>query len=334
MERGWGRVAAHETEGLMAKCISVWLLLLLLHAHAAGAQPGTLAPLGVLAEAVDTVELSGQYLYTSAGRTIAIYDLRNPSSPARQGAYTFPEEVWTFSIEGSRAYVGANFFGLGILDVSNPAAPVLVGSFKTPGQAKAAAVAHGKAAVIDHMEGLVFVDVSNPAKPSGLGTYFLDGYARDVVTTGSMAYAVDSPAGLYVVDLSKPGPLEPVGSVQSGTNLRMLDVFDQATPGQPLLAVLAGGGALQVYDVSKPQAPVKLSTLRTPGTALRVALRGTRAYVADGPAGVQVVDLSNPASPTILASHATPSPTRDVAVGGGVVVAATTDSILVLRDLP
>jgi hypothetical protein len=303
-------------------------------ANDAGAQTRALPPVSAIANAVDTVELHGGFLYTSAGRTISIYDLSKPSAPVLQGSFTFPEEVWSFTIDGRYAFVGANFFGLGILDISNPAKPTLVGSYKTPGQAKAAAVVHGKAAVIDHMEGLVFVDVTDPAKPVGLGTYFLDGYARDIVAAGSMAYAVDSPSGLYVVDLSKAKPLEPIGTTQSGISLRTLAVSPATGDGTPRVAVLTGGGLLQVYDVSKASAPTRVSTLRMPGSALRVAVRGQRAYVADGAAGLQIVDLSDPSAPSVMASHSTAAPARDVVVGGGLVVVATADSIVVLQDLP
>src|SRR4029450_1403858 len=88
------------------------------------------------------------------------------------------------------------------------------------------------------------------------------------------------------------------------------------------LAVLAGGGSLQVYDISMPTAPVKVSTFRTPGGGLRIAVQGTLVYVADGTAGLQVVDLSDPSRPQIVGAHKTASPARDVAVAGPLVFLA------------
>jgi len=84
----------------------------------------------------DVVRAQGAYVYVAAGKTLTILDVSNPASPKREGAYTFPQEIWGFRLAGSRAYVGANFFGLGILDVSDGAAPTLVGSFKSLGQTK------------------------------------------------------------------------------------------------------------------------------------------------------------------------------------------------------
>jgi hypothetical protein len=90
---------------------------------------------------------------------------------------------------------------------------------------------------------------------------------------------------------------------------------------------------LQVYDVSNPAAMARAAVYRTPGAAQRVSVRGTRAYVADGPSGLQVVDLSTPSQPAIVASHTTAMPARDVDVAGSLVfVVVGTDSVVILRQ--
>jgi hypothetical protein len=317
-------------------CLLASLLSNLLVTAALSAQTLTFTSIGSIPAPVEAIRVQGNHAYVGAGRTLTIYDVTNPAAPKREGSYTFPEEIWSFRVYGTHVYVGANFFGLGILDVSNPSSPVLRGSFKTPGQAKTAAVVGSKVAVIDHMEGLVFVDASNVVKPVGAGTFFLDGYGRDVTASGRYAYAVDSPTGFYVLDLSKPGPLEPVSSVQSGTGLRTIEVSES-------LAVLVGGGSLQPYDISNPAAPVKAPPFRTPGGAQRVALQGTRAYVADGREGLQVVDFSVLSKPVITGAHKTATAARDVAVSGPLVFMLIADpngrpqdpgSVVILRQAP
>ena len=94
----------------------------------------------------------------------------------------------------------------------------------------------------------------------------------------------------------------------------------------PTLIVGAGGGDLQVYDVSDPAAPRKLSSFETPGRASRVSLDGDYAYIADTEAGVQVVDLSDPANPTLAGSYETPRPARDVSAAGSLVMVVVGDS--------
>jgi hypothetical protein len=306
----------------------------------------TLAPVGTIPGPADLVQVHDTRAYVVADKTLTIVDISNPASPTRRGAYTFPEKIWGFRVVGSLVYVADDFFGLGILDVSDAAAPALLGSFKTPGQAKNVAVFGTKAVVADHMSGVDFIDVSNRAKPVSLGSFFVDGYARDVVAAGALAYAVDAPAGLYVFDLSKPGPLDAVSTQQSATAPGSIVVSEPSATQGPRIAVLVGGGALQVYDLSAPAAPVRAATHRTPsGRPLRVALQGALAYVADGREGVQVVDLSTPSMPRVVGAYKTANPARDVAVADSLVlvvsgplpqgnVASGGGEVLVLRRTP
>ena len=285
---------------------------------------------GTLPVQADTVELQNGLAYVASGKTFTVFDVSNPAAPKQLGSHVFPEEIWAFRLQGQTAYVGVNFFGLGVLDVSNPSALVLRGSFKTPGQAKVAAVFGTRALVVDHMKGIVEVDVSNPAKMTSPGSFFLDGYARDVVASGSLAFAVDSPTGFYVFDLARPGPLEPIATMQDGTALRTVDV----TTGEgPRLAVLVGGGVLQIYDVSEPASPISLPRYKTPGPAQRVSLKGRLAYVADGAGGLTVVDLSDPRQPAVIGSHKTTAAARDVAVADSLVlVAVANGDAILLRE--
>jgi hypothetical protein len=178
------------------------------------------------------------------------------------------------------------------------------------------------------------VDLANATKPVGLGSFFVEGYARDVVASGKYVYGVDSPTGLYVFDFSKAGPPEPVLSLQTGNNLRSVEVSESAH-----LLVAVGGGMLQPYDIANPASPVQLPAYRTPGGAQRVALRGALAYVADGREGLQVVDLATPAAPRVVAGFKTDRMARDVAVGDGIVLVAQggpkeKQDVVVLRQIP
>jgi hypothetical protein len=164
------------------------------------------------------------------------------------------------------------------------------------------------------------IDISILAQPKVISSVYLDGYARDVATLGSLAYAVDNPTGLYVLDLSKPELTDPVSAVQSASEPRTVKIVAGANGRK--LAVLAGAGSLQVYDLSMPMAPVRISSLRTPGRVQRIAVQGTLVYVADGNEGLQVVDVSDPSQPQIIGTHKTTTPVRDVAVAGPLVFLA------------
>ena len=316
------------TCGLGAACLTLAL------AGSVAAQPVALRQVGSVKVPADTVEIRGAHAYVAGGKTLTVLDLSNPASPRKVGEYSFPEQIWSFRIVGSHAYVAANFFGLGILDISNPAAPTLRASFKTPGQAKGVALVGTTAFVADHMTGVDVVDLTTIDKPVGRGSFFLDGYARDVAASSRFAFAIDAPTGLYTLDPSRPGAPEAVGQVQSAAAPQAIEMMEQ---GGRSIACLVGGGALQLYDVTDPAKPVHLTSFKTPGgRPARVAVDGVRAYVADGREGVQILDLTNPSAPSPIGAFKTTAPARDVAVGGGLVLVAVgmgegNERIVVLR---
>jgi hypothetical protein len=122
-----------------------------------------------------------------------------------------------------------------------------------------------------------------------------------------------------------------------------LDVLQTFSEGPTFAVVTTGrpmtGGSLQLYDVSKPEAPVHVSTYRTPGAGGwmqggggRLALKGTLAYVADGAEGLHLVDLSTPSAPRTVGSYKTAAPARDVAVADSLVfVVVGNQEVLILR---
>jgi hypothetical protein len=262
---------------------------------------------GTIPGPANLIEVDGTRGFLVGDKTLTVVDLANPGAPVKLGSYSFPEKIWGIRVVGSLVYVAADFFGLGIVDVSNPKSPVLRGSVKLPGQAKNVAIVGTTALVADHMTGLDIVDVANAAKPVRRDSFFLEGYARDVVSAGSMAYAIDAPAGLYTFDLSKQGPIESIASQQSARAPASIEVSKG-------LAVLVGSGMLQIYDLTKPAAPVRAGTFQPPGgRAVRATLVGSSAFVAAGRDGLQVVDLSTPSVPALISGFKTAEPARDVA---------------------
>jgi hypothetical protein len=289
---------------------------------------------GTIAGPADLVEAEGDYAYVASGKTLTIVDVHDPATPKRAGSYTFPELIWGVTLAGNTAYVAVDTAGLAMLDIANPLAPVLRATLKTPGQAKAVAIGSNAAYVADHVRGIDVVTLPSPASPVLAGSQFVDGFAKDVVTRGNLLYALDQPSGLTIFDTTS-GPMAQVGALTLGMPipLRAQLVVSDATAGTRL-AVVVGGGPLQIYDVTDPRKPHAVTTYRTPGNAQRVQMKGTDLYVADGPSGLQVVNLAMPSIPAITASFTTPMPARDVAASGRLVFVASGDSVLILRRAP
>ena len=312
---------------------AAWMVL----AHDAFAQ-ATIAftRVGSIAGPVDMVEADGRYAYLAAGKTLTVVDLSDPASPIRAGAYTFPDLIWGFTVSGTTIYVAADLAGLGILDVSDPRTPALRGMLKTPGQAKNVAPYGSTVLVADHVSGIDAIDTSIPSMPKLTGSFFVDGFAKDVVIRDSFAYALDQPTGLSVFDLTKPGVFEPVALAPLANPIGLFAQLAVSPGGEKAerVGIVTGGGPLQIFTLRPGLDPVLATTYRTPGTAQRVAIHGTRAYVADGRAGLQVLDLSAPSQPVVVGNYETAMPARDIAVTESLVLVVTGGEVLLLRQQP
>ncbi|HEX5107360.1 MAG TPA: hypothetical protein VFV95_02900 [Vicinamibacterales bacterium] len=300
------------------------------------AQSVTLTAVGSIPGSAELIRVEGTRAYVTSGKTLTLVDITDPASPRRLASHTFPDLIWGLAIRGELVYVATDLSGLSILDVSDARAPVVRGSLKTPGQAKSVALAGTRALVADHVAGIDAIDVSSPARPVLLESYFVDGFAKDVVVRGALAYALDQPTGLSVFDLTKPGSIEPAATLTLTNPIPLraqLVVSDEASTSRSRVAVVVGGGPLQIYDLTNPDRPVHAATYRTQGPAFRAALQDGRAYISDGPQGLQVVDLSVPSKPVAVGSYKTSTPARDVAVAGPLVfVTLGGDEVLILRQ--
>lgn len=91
-------------------------------------------------------------------------------------------------------------------------------------------------------------------------------------------------------------------------------------------ATASFGDFVRVVDVTDPTNPSQFSAWDSPGSAERIAIDGSIAYLADGPFGVQVIDVSVPASPRAIANLFDDLMVFDVARSANVLLIAAGDA--------
>ena len=74
--------------------------------------------------------------------------------------------------------------------------------------------------------------------------------------------------------------------------------------------------ALEIVDISYPEAPRKMGAVQMPGKVRSVYISGDYAYTACSRSGLQIVDVSDKASPTIVGNLNMPGNAVDVHVSG------------------
>lgn len=276
------------------------------------------------------VAVEGNRAYVGAGNCLVVYDLTNPSAPARLGYVSLPDVIDKIAISGQYAYVACEYALTQIVDISDPAKPVILGTvghiddewygypFDITGDTIGDISASGSRLYIACWDGVFEMDVSNPAQATmanylgGCGNYC------SLATYGDyLVYAnTDYPGYLSVVDLSAPywgdAYVGGLGNVPAGS---------LTVSGHYVYAACSSQG-VKIIDLSDPANPVLTATVDTPGLAMHVAISGSYAYVADGSSGMQVMDISDPTHPAIVGVFPTSCFANRLAVSGNNVIIA------------
>jgi hypothetical protein len=250
-------------------------------------------------------------------------------SPTALSFLRIPGSANAVAVAAGHAYVAAGAAGLQVVDTSNLVAPVIVGAADTPGTARDVTIEGATALVADGESGLAVIDVTDPTAPALVGRLATPGDAAGVAVADTEAVVAarktfSAGANLSVVDFSDPAAPLLVGTL--------------ALPGAPqsvalrgnLAFVAAGTAGLLAVDLSDPAVPVLLGSGVTRSSevsrAAAVAIRGDRAFVADGSdvvlGGLRSLDVEDPTGPVLLSSSTDAFGLADVALEGGFVFAA------------
>ncbi len=216
-----------------------------------------------------SLAVSGDYAYITAGNELHIVDVSDPAQPEEVSSY--PRGGWEIAVNDNRAYLTL-FSAFEIVDVTDPTKPAELAIINSTVPAVTLSsngdhlfVGSPGHHFVSEQYGLVAINAMTSTQP--YQTDYLPGRIRQLSTRGDFAYVLD-------VDYD----------VLSG----ILD------------------GVLTIIDISDPTDLVQVSIYETPGDAQDTAVTGNFVYVADGWAGLRLLDVWDPAQPTIASSLSTP----------------------------
>jgi hypothetical protein len=257
----------------------------------------------------------------AGGFGLCVLDLSSPSAPRKVGFVELPGSVLDIEVAGDVAYVATGIVtspaldiigSVQAVDVSRRRVPAVLSSLILRSTAFDAALA-GNTLWLALGDALVSVDATDPSALRELATLPLTGWKHRLDVQGSVGLLTNTFSGIQALDLSDPMRPAPLGALD--------------TPGWAdgvarvgHLAFVADRSALQVIDVSNPNAPFARSHHETPLPALGLALSDGRAYLTGGdwpsPGFLEVLDVSEPNAPSLLGTLALPDPAFGVALIG------------------
>jgi hypothetical protein len=300
-----------------------------LRAQTATTAPASLSPIhlvGQLGGMSRAVAVQGNFVYVGVGPRLAILKLdtlAGPGHPLFVGqTAVLPGIVESVAVQGDYAYVAIKE-GLHIIDVRDPTQPAVIGEWQPPEPPEigvtrwvnAVAVSGAYAYLAASSSGLRILDISNPNAPAAAAVYDTQ-HANGIALANNYAYVADS-GGLYIINVNLPSSPQLAAVFDS-------QVFDDVAVVGNYACVAAGRSGLRIVDVSISTAPVAAGVAWTAqGAAQRVAIAGTRAYVAvaawgNEPGGLSVIDIATPSTPqeTSFSTLPWPASALGVAVAG------------------
>lgn len=263
---------------------------------------------------------------------------------------TYPQ--FSGFMHGTGDLLACSGTGAVLLDVSQPSAIVQVAAY---GQGYVSGIAFARGILfIGRRNSVELVDMSTPATPQPLGALSADDFATDFVVDGDRIYIAQTGGKLSVYDFSTPANAQLLGEWSTSGYARKLSVHGT------LAAVAEYHSGLRLIDVTDASAPTQLGALerfsdvrsalvtneslvlfakpdlvllnaQTREVETRVALvdaygavaHAGRIFVANGATGVGVFDA---ASLTSLGTLPVPSYAPTVAVSGGVIYVASSQT--------
>jgi hypothetical protein len=313
-------------------------------------------------------EPTSRRLYVLTSYTLEVWDVSDPSAPARLGSTNLDGAGSDLQVTGAYAYVVTLGSGLQVYSVLDPANPHLVGHCWFSTYAYGVAVSGSYAYVADAESGIRVISVLDPAHPIQVAVCeSLTAGTPRLVVNGSYVYAVYD-YELWVVDVSNPSfpqtsaVLGNENSYYSDIMVRNgcllasgsngLTVFDISRPAHPFVAlaavtgsgrlasagdyvyIAAGSAGLDVVYVESPTNGLHQVGL-WPGQApcLDTKIQGDLAYVAAAESGLCIVSIRDPRNPFLVGTCLTPGPASKVALYDRYACVATEDSGLRVIDV-
>lgn len=267
------------------------------------------------------LELSGNYAYVLGGSSLTVVDVSNFHNPVVVGSLSDLHDARRITVNGNLAYAAVETGGLYVIHVMPPTSPELIASLILPTESFDVAYRQG-VVYVGANNGLRMVDVTNPTVPDVIGTFATGNEVVSIDVFGTTAF-INQP-NLQVLDISDPTAPQEVqtfsqiylsivaragsqvylashdiqvmsvsGSgwlTQIGTYLPRYTLKDIAL--KDSLAFLAEySSGIRVVDVSNPEEPTELDTLRM--RADNIVVVGDYGYVPAG-TGVHILDISVP----------------------------------------
>lgn len=271
---------------------------------------------------------AGNTLYSTVSNDsrIIAYNIGNPGgAPVELGRVTVGTSTGWIEKKGKYLFATDQNAGvLRVIDMSNPVTPVVSQtlSLNADGngiqgrfglQVRGNLMCIGGAAAGGTVGTIYIVENSLPTACSIVGTLQLAGAVnlRGGISFGASYFAISSrdDATVRIIDADVPTAPVEIAKIQTTVSNTTTPVQQQGT--YLYVGQYGNGitGALEVWDIATPWAPVQAGTITIPGGCEQMVIRGSNLYIGHRPSTTvpgnifTVVEVRNPALPKLMATY-------------------------------
>ncbi|MEZ5386118.1 MAG: hypothetical protein R3F13_11450 [Prosthecobacter sp.] len=265
--------------------------------------------------ACSAVEVVGDRLYAIGQGVLWVLDITLPEKPRVLGKLGGLGNTRQLVIRGTTAFITARQDGWWMVDIADASKPVLISHYDTVEMATGIWVSGDVVFIATRCYGVEIVDVSDPRQVRNLST-LKTGEAQSCWARDGLLYIGDwAPKKLLVADVHDPrapkiigeGALDGYGDGGCLRGKYCYAVTGHHSRSDNKVDTQGHGHGLEIFDVSKPTAPVRVSGVKFPAGyhlqndmwTARVA--GDHCVVADTYNGLFVVNVSDVTKPVIVA---------------------------------
>ncbi len=257
-------------------------------------------------------DIKNNHVFLGTNRGLLILDISNREDPVRVTELELGFIIGVTVIDGI-AYLCGGGNGFIIVDVSDVSTPKVLGTYRDQGEVYGFTRSDSYAYLCDRLEGLKVIDVQDPCHPGKISQWSNGGQYWDIQIKDHIAYVADVIDGLELIDISNPAAPRLMTTVPNtkgavsiqldGDNLCLgshhgISVFDITDPEAPRLMLsmlgdqevlegclsknllFAGSRGIIVFDIAKPNEPVRLATWTITGGVHGLLYDGQYIYTA------------------------------------------------------
>ncbi len=266
------------------------------------------------------LEIVGDRLYALESNGLSIYSIEDPRNPKKLGHVGGMGNVRQLCVRGRTAFLTSRQCGLWAVDVSDETSPKIISNFDAVEMATGLDVAGDVAFIGNRVYGVQCVDVSDPAKMKHLSTLRTDESQSTCYGKGLLFSGDWSSGEVTVINVSNLLDPKPISVIQldgygDGMTIRGNILF--ASTGQhkksgPEEGKHGAGHGLDIFDISDPAKPVKLSKIAFPTYYLAPCdywtprISGNHCFASDTTNGLFVLDIADLKKPRIIGNLVLP----------------------------